>query len=34
MKVGISIKDQNGELKDMDNILNEMGAKWQSLSKD
>ena len=34
MKVGISIKDQNGELKDMDNILNEMGAKWQTLSKD
>lgn len=33
-KVGISIKDQNGELKDMDNILNEMGAKWQTLSKD
>ena len=28
MKVGISIKDQNSELKDMDNILNEMGAKW------
>ena len=34
MKVGISIRDQNGELKDMDNILNEMGAKWQTLSKD
>ena len=26
-KVGISIKDSNGELKDMDTILNEMGAK-------
>lgn len=33
-KVGISIKDQNGELKDMDSILNEMGDKWQTLSKD
>jgi TP901 family phage tail tape measure protein len=27
-KVGISIKDSSGELKDMDNILNEMGTKW------
>lgn len=33
-KVGISIKDQNGELKKMDDILNEMGAKWQTLGKD
>lgn len=33
-KVGISIYEQNGELKDMDNILNEMGAKWETLSKD
>lgn len=32
--VGISIKEQNGELKDMDTILAEMGAKWQTLSKD
>ena len=32
--VGISIKEQNGELKDMDNILAEMGAKWKTLSKD
>mgnify|MGYP003457883600 CR=1 FL=1 len=32
--VGISIKNQNGELKDMDTILQEMGAKWQTLSKD
>ena len=31
-KVGISIFDQNGELKKMDNILNEMGAKWESLN--
>ena len=32
--VGISIKEQNGELKDMDNILAEMGTKWKTLSKD
>ena len=32
--VGISIKDQSGNLKDMDDILNEMGAKWGTLSKD
>jgi TP901 family phage tail tape measure protein len=31
--VGISIKDANGELKDMDIILNEMGAKWDNLSR-
>jgi TP901 family phage tail tape measure protein len=33
-KVGISIFEQNGELKNMDNILDEMGAKWETLSKD
>ena len=33
-KVGISIFEQNGELKDMDNIIAEMGAKWKTLSKD
>lgn len=33
-KVGISIFEQNGELKDMDNILTEMGAKWKTMSKD
>ena len=33
-KVGISIFEQNGELKDMDLILAEMGAKWETLSKD
>ena len=32
-KVGISIFDQAGELKDMDDILDEMGAKWENLSK-
>ncbi len=33
-KIGVNIKDQNGQLKDMDTILNEMGAKWATLSKD
>lgn len=33
-KVGISIFDQAGELKDMDSILDEMGEKWDTLSKD
>lgn len=32
--VGVNIKDQNGELKDMDTILDEIGAKWQTLAKD
>jgi TP901 family phage tail tape measure protein len=33
-KVGISIKDENGELKDMNDILDEMGEKWKTLSSD
>lgn len=33
-KAGIDIKDANGNLKEMDTILNEMGAKWQTLNKD
>ena len=33
-KVGISIKDANGEMKAMDTVLAEMGAKWQTLGKD
>nr|DAP22875.1 MAG TPA: minor tail protein [Caudoviricetes sp.] len=32
--VGISIKDSNGELRDMDDILDDTGDKWQTLSKD
>lgn len=32
--VGINIKEQNGNMKDMDAILNEMGNKWTTLSKD
>ena len=32
--VGINIKDVNGEVKDMNSILDEMGAKWNTLNKD
>lgn len=32
--VGINIKESNGELKDMDVILDEMGAKWKDLNRD
>jgi TP901 family phage tail tape measure protein len=31
--VGINILDTNGELKKMDIILDEMGSKWDTLSK-
>ena len=34
LSIGVSIKDQNGELKEMDTILDEVGEKWQTLSKD
>ena len=33
-KIGVQIKDQNGELKSMDTILEDMGKKWQGLSRD
>ena len=33
-KVGVDIKDANGELKDMDKILDELGERWQDLSRD
>ena len=33
-KVGIDIKEQNGQLKEMDDILDEMGAKWKTLDGD
>ena len=32
--VGIEIKTVNGDIKDMDTILNELGAKWNTLGKD
>lgn len=33
-KVGINIKNSNGELKDMDNIIEEIGDKWGTIDKD
>lgn len=33
MKAGIDIKDQNGELKEMNTILDEMMNKWDNLSR-
>lgn len=32
--IGVDIKDVNGDLKDMDDILDETGAKWQLLARD
>jgi TP901 family phage tail tape measure protein len=32
--VGVSIKDSNGQLKDMDTILDELGNKWKTIDKD
>jgi TP901 family phage tail tape measure protein len=32
--VGVNIKDQNGELKDMNAIVDEVGQKWSTLNKD
>ena len=32
--VGVNIKDDTGNLKDMDDILDEIGSKWETLSKD
>jgi TP901 family phage tail tape measure protein len=33
-KVGVNIKDASGQLRDMDDILNDLGARWQTLAKD
>lgn len=33
-KVGVDIKDANGELRDMDDILDDLGAKWATLADD
>lgn len=33
-KVGVNIKDANGELKGMDQILEEMAARWNQISHD
>ena len=32
--VGVDIKTSNGELKQMDTILDELGSKWQTLAQD
>lgn len=32
--VGVNIKDSNGELKDMDTILDELGSKWNNIERD
>lgn len=32
-KVGIDVLDASGNLRDMNTILDEMGAKWQELSQ-
>lgn len=32
--VGVNIKDINGEVKDMDQILDELGSKWNNIAKD
>ena len=32
--VGVSIKDTNGDLRDMDDVLDDLGARWDSLGKD
>lgn len=32
-KAGVSVLDQNGQLKEMDQILDEIGAKWENLDK-
>ena len=34
MAVGVNIKEANGEMKNMDKILDEIGAKWDTLAKD
>ena len=32
--VGVNIKDETGQLKDMDTILDEIGSKWDTIGKD
>ena len=32
--VGVQIKDANGELKNADTILEEVGEKWKTLDRD
>lgn len=32
--IGVSIKDSNGELRNMDNVLSDIGERWSTLNKD
>ena len=32
-EVGVNVMDQNGQLKEMDQILEDIGSKWETLSK-
>lgn len=32
--IGVNIKDSKGEVRDMDDILDDMGSKWKNISKD
>jgi TP901 family phage tail tape measure protein len=32
--VGVNIKDASGEMKEMDQILEELGGRWQTLGQD
>lgn len=32
--IGVNIKDSKGEVRDMDDILDDMGSKWKTISKD
>ena len=32
-KIGVNVLDANGQLRDMDNILDDMGTKWGQISK-
>mgnify|MGYP001771569243 CR=1 FL=1 len=34
LTVGVNIKKANGDLKDMDEILDELGDKWKLLGRD
>jgi hypothetical protein len=34
MAVGVNIKDANGNLKEMDDVLDEIGKKWDEIGRD
>jgi hypothetical protein len=33
MKVGVNVLDTNGQLRNMDSILGDLGNKWNSIGK-